>query len=722
MKPDGAESLPAEAPITGSASLKLQHSLRLQSFVGILLTLLVIGGIALYQLYEARRSAILEHLKEDTRTGALALDAKFGEFSVITRQITGRSVTSRLLERYNSGELSLPALQAETVSHLQDARRLSPQIAGVTRLDRNNLPVIEVGTSIPQQAWPNDFGNSELVTGLPFTFGGKLLLPVAAAIRTTEDRRIGTDLFLFDIGGLNAIVEAIATEHDHGSRVIFATVREDDVLLFDIAGDAPQNGILENDSEIRHHLLHGVAGELHEFSSLTGEDLILVHDIIASPKWQLLFLTPSQELLADTRINLAYLLGTMLILVTVGTLVTARLTRPTMGKILVSENEMRKLNVRNRELLDQALDNKRLLEDVMNHSQAVIFIKDLDGRYILSNDAYAAERGLPIDQIVGKTDDDFHPPETAQMFRENDLKALQGGIPIVVEESLEIDGETHHFVTTKFPLRRHDNEIYALCGIATDITDIRQAEQLKLQLEAAEAANRAKSAFLANISHELRTPLHGILSFSEIGSKRAETADRSKLQGYFSHIDVSGHRLLTLLNDLLDLSRLEAGKLELVYADCDLMQVIEECIEEQAPAISERSLQIRRHNHGANLMVNCDPERIFQVVRNLLNNAIKFSPPGGNIDFEFFTAASDDDWIELHVTDDGGGIDPEDREMIFDKFSQSGNNPNQGSGLGLSISREIVELHQGTIQAQSSGHRGATMVVRLPRKKPSQQD
>ena len=133
-----------------------------------------------------------------------------------------------------------------------------------------------------------------------------------------------------------------------------------------------------------------------------------------------------------------------------------------------------------------------------------------------------------------------------------------------------------------------------------------------------------------------------------------------------------------------------------------------------------RSLQIRRYNHGADPVIECDQDRLFQVVRNLLNNAIKFSPPGGNIDFELFTNPDEAGQIELHVTDDGVGIDPQDSEMVFDKFSQSGNNPNQGSGLGLSICREIVELHRGTIHAQSNPDRGATLVVRIPRSNPGE--
>ena len=699
------------------ANTSLQRRLRNQSIAGILLTLLVTGGIVSYQFYQAQRETELEHLRKDLHIRALVLSARLGELSSIARQVTSRSEIRQLLMRYNNGEIDLATLRTETSPRVEDALRLSPKVGGISRLDGRDNLVVTVGEWLPQVRWPPLPGDAELSFGIPAQQGGRRLLPIAAPILTADNRRIGTDLVFFDIDALTEIAAEMTSDLGFGGRLELVAATGQEVRIFNLDDPAPAMAIDEN-SQIAAHLRSGTGRQLHSFADAAGVEQILVHDLVPETGWQIVYTAPADAVLAPARGRLWYLLATMLILLVAGSVITVRLTRPTLGKILVNEAELQELDLRNRSLLAETLKSKRLLEDVLNHTNTVIFIKDLDGRYILVNQAYADERGLPMEEIIGRTDADFHPPETVEMFRENDLRALRAEDPIVVEESLEIDGQTHHFVTTKFPLKDLDNQVYALCGIAADITDMRRTEQLKIELEAAEAANRAKSAFLANMSHELRTPLHGILSFSEIGGKRADTAERGKLQSYFGNIEVSGKRLLALLNELLDLSKLEAGKLELDYDRCDLDRVIDECLEEQGPSIQEKGLRIRRSGNSTDPVIDCDRERIFQVVRNLLNNAIKFSPPEGAIDFELVDASGDPPMLELRVTDDGSGIDAADFEVIFDKFVQSRSTTSQGTGLGLSISREIVQLHAGSIHAENSGNRGATLVVRLPRKRP----
>ena len=701
----------------GRASASLQRRLRNQSIAGILLTLVLIGGIVSYQFYQAQREAALEHLQKDLHIRALVLSARLGELSSIARQVTSRSEIRQLLTRYNGGDIDLATLRAGTESRVRDALRLSPKVVGISRLDATDSPVVTVGEWLPQARWPTLPGNAELSFGIPAQQGGRGLLPIAAPVLTADNRRIGTDLLFFDIDTLTGIAAEMTSDLGFGGRLELVATAGKEARLFSLDDPASARAIDES-SEIAAHLREGIRRHMHWFEDGTGIEQIVVHDLVPETGWQIVYTAPASAVLAPARTSLGYLLATILVLLIVGGIITVRLTRPTLGKILVNEAELQELDQRNRALLAETLKSKRVLEDVLNHTNAVIFIKDLDGRYILVNQAYADERGLPIDEIIGKTDADFHPLETAQMFRENDLRAMRAKDSIVVEESLEIDGETHHFVTTKFPLKDHDDQVYALCGIAADVSAMRKTEQLKGELEAAEAANRAKSAFLANMSHELRTPLHGILSFSEIGGKRADTAERGKLQSYFGNIEVSGKRLLALLNELLDLSKLEAGKLELDYDRCDLDRVIDECLEEQGPSIQEKGLRIRRSGNSTDPVIDCDRERIFQVVRNLLNNAIKFSPPEGAIDFELVDASGDPPMLELRVTDDGSGIDAADFEVIFDKFVQSRSTTSQGTGLGLSISREIVQLHAGSIHAENSGNRGATLVVRLPRKRP----
>ncbi len=245
----------------------------------------------------------------------------------------------------------------------------------------------------------------------------------------------------------------------------------------------------------------------------------------------------------------------------------------------------------------------------------------------------------------------------------------------------------------------------------------------------AERANEAKSLFLANMSHELRTPMHAILSFSELGlEKTKESATPiAKLREYFDYIHQSGNRLLALLNDLLDLSKLEAGKMLLHTSPHDLRTLIQQVVGEISILASNKAIVLDTGAVPANLVVACDGARIGQVLNNLLSNAIKSSSPSGTIRI----SASPVDLpgrgegdnllaVLLRVEDEGCGIPEDDLENIFDKFVQSSKtrSGSGGTGLGLSICREIIELHGGTIYAENNPEGGASLIFTLPVEQP----
>ena len=239
-------------------------------------------------------------------------------------------------------------------------------------------------------------------------------------------------------------------------------------------------------------------------------------------------------------------------------------------------------------------------------------------------------------------------------------------------------------------------------------------------------ANRAKSEFLANMSHELRTPMHAIMSFASFGLEKAATAEREKLLHYFRSIRKGGDRLLVLLNDLLDLSKLEAGKMEMQVTPIAVSEVAAVAIAEadalaRAAGITLTFAQRDAGRHGGidggQLRADLDEARFLQVLRNLLSNAIKFSPPGSTVAIE--CAAGAGATIELRVRDAGVGIPPAELEAVFDKFVQSSKTKTGagGTGLGLAICRQIIAAHGGAIHAVNNPEpeHGATFVVRLPR-------
>jgi signal transduction histidine kinase len=228
-----------------------------------------------------------------------------------------------------------------------------------------------------------------------------------------------------------------------------------------------------------------------------------------------------------------------------------------------------------------------------------------------------------------------------------------------------------------------------------------------------EAASRHKSEFLANMSHELRTPLNAIIGFSEVLVDRMFGELNEKQEEYLKDIYASGQHLLSLINDILDLSKIEAGRMELELSEFDLPSAIDNALILVRERASRRGITLGHSVDDRLGQIRGDERKVKQVLLNLLSNALKFTPEGGRIDVR---AAPQDGVAEISVADTGVGIAPEDQDAVFEEFRQVGTADKkvEGTGLGLALSRKFIELHGGRIWVESEVGKGSTFRFTLP--------
>jgi GAF domain-containing protein len=248
---------------------------------------------------------------------------------------------------------------------------------------------------------------------------------------------------------------------------------------------------------------------------------------------------------------------------------------------------------------------------------------------------------------------------------------------------------------------------------ALAIQNARLFREVEVKSRELETASRHKSEFLANMSHELRTPLNAIIGFSEVLSERMFGDLNEKQAEYIGDILQSGQHLLSLINDILDLSKIEAGRMELELSDVDLPSIIENTLILVRERAVRRGIALQRSVGERLGTIRADERKVKQVLLNLLSNALKFTPEGGKIDVQ---ADVSDSIAEISVTDTGVGIAPEDQDAVFEEFRQVGTAAKkvEGTGLGLAISRKFIELHGGRIWVKSTVGSGSTFSFTLP--------
>jgi PAS domain S-box-containing protein len=362
-----------------------------------------------------------------------------------------------------------------------------------------------------------------------------------------------------------------------------------------------------------------------------------------------------------------------------------------------------------RKLQSQLDFTSRLLEV----NPTPLFVKDECGRFVNVNAAWLELMGLKRDQVIGRNSSDLYGEEGPRHMA-YDESLLRSEDRVRYENRLLRPGRPpRDTVVTKVRFMGADGSPAGIIGSIIDVTEFREAERATRDArDAAESANRAKSEFVANISHELRTPLQTIVGCSELGVMRSGAEPR--WQSLFADIHAGGMRMLTLVNELLDLSKAGDLAASLDLQPHDLGRLAADVAQELAPLAAQRGLRIELRQPPGPLPVQVDGFRIQQVIRNVLANALRFAPAGSGIELEARAAA--DAGAELVVRDRGPGIPADELEAIFDAFVQSTRtrNGSGGTGLGLTICRKIMCAHGGSIVAANAEGGGARVTIHLP--------
>ncbi len=364
---------------------------------------------------------------------------------------------------------------------------------------------------------------------------------------------------------------------------------------------------------------------------------------------------------------------------------------------------------RSAELREQA----RYLRALIDNFPFPVWLKDTESRYLAANRANAAAWGLAVEDVVGKTDRDLCPGAIAARRRADDRAVMASGEQKMIEEVLAEESGVRWIETWKAPVVNDAGAMLGTVGFTRDITE-RKANEAAREAALAEAERlaRVRRQFLANVSHEIRTPLNAVLALAQLGQR--ECYGRAA-KDRFERIHDAGQFLLGIVDDILDLSRIEAGKLTLEQVPFSLGDTIDRAVAIIAQRAYAKPLDLRVEE-AIDLPARCrgDSLRLSGILVNLLSNAVKFTPEGGRV---VLSVGRDDDRLVFRVEDSGVGMAPDQVDRLFRPFEQADGSTTRrfgGTGLGLAICKHLVTLMGGDIRVETGQGVGSAFEVRIP--------
>jgi len=667
---------------------------------------LLISVISILPYYKYLKAAQEDHLLTNCQNKALAVEEYLARLTEVSRQISGRTTLRKYLIAYNLGQEDKATLTELTALWLKDSL-LPPEVVGITRLDKNGEMLAQAGLPIPYDLWriPSET-SKELLFSDPQNIHGNFYLIVGSPILDEKLKRIGTDVVLFTIDKLETLIhksdglcqicgECLIAMEIHGIPHYFFSSQQLDRKVFE-----------STETSTPYYLgfkraLDGERGLLRYKAQGDWPDTLVGFTPIAPTGWGIVSLVSEKNLYAPIQKKLIPLGWSILILTIFSGIVMYVLLQPFGRRVLFFSSKLEKLNA---DLQLEIAERKRIEENLRQSEHEwtetfeaitdAVAIVDMDGD-ILRNNKAAGEflKGCPAD------------PERDKYCC---LFGLQGKVETTLFEKMAKTKEPQsdeiylpetdrYFHFSIYPLMRSDGTLWGSVHVAKEISDQKKMERLKDEL-------------LSSVSHEMRTPLTAMMGFVEFLIENE--VDRSQQVDYLKTVQTETEKLNELISNFLDLKRMQAEMETYSFTSVEVRPLLE----------GSRHL-FDKASKKHQLAVDCafglppvhgDEKRLLQMFKNLISNAIKYSPKGGQI---ILGARQEGDSVILWVSDEGLGIPQEALDKVFGRFyrvNSGAHRAPRGVGIGLALVREIVKAHKGSIWAESIMGKGSTFFIKLP--------
>lgn len=676
---------------------KLRRKILLTSLAYSLVAFVLLALVSVLPLFSLLREYEQEHLRLAARTRAQSVEEALDRMRDISLQITSRSAIRQALTDYTGGQLSVEELAEFTRPKLQDALQQAAEVAGITRLDRTGLPVVSLGTAIPDRVWPTTVNvrpGPRLAP--PLIIDNNLYLLIDTPIYASAGEFLGTDLVLFTVFKLQRI---LWDDNGLGRSGDCRLGRLTDAgPIFFFPGRTGESEVY-NEMVTQPQLLRAFEALQRQQSGLlrlseAGNTRILAYAPVAGTDWGLLASMEQQELFGRINRHLVQLAVVLLGLTFCGAAGLYCLLRP-----ITSEA------VEHNRRLQQEVDERRRVEQSLRHSEQEwqqTFDAITDAVAILDAESKVVRSNRSAKTFTSATPPLHGGPCNCKLF--SGLQRAEKTCPFnrmlltgqpEFGEVLEPESQ-RYFQISVYPLRDEQGQVRGGVHVAQDITEERQLQRLKDEM-------------LSAVSHEMRTPLTAMLGFVEFMLENEVSPEER--QDYLQTVHKETERLNDLISNFLDLQRLQAQLESYQFEAVAVVEMLQEA--GHFFTLASRAHQIRVECPDDLPAVQGDPRRLQQALKNLLSNAIKYSPNGGEV---VLRAAREGEVVTISVEDRGMGIPPQALGRIFERFYRVDDSDRRipgGIGLGLALVQEVVKAHGGQIWVESTLGKGSTFCFTL---------